>query len=348
MKTKIFAVTSLLMIVPSFSYAATLGFGSLVELADTLATGVVTSLGYLMFALAVVAFLSGMVKFIWAARNGDAGKGVENGKQFMLWGLIALFVMFSVWGIIIFVQGVFNIKGNTSIVIPNIELLGSSPSSANPTTDALPVANSAATDALSGANSQATDALPSGNQPAGVANGCYDTATSKILSGAGCIKNDSAGNQGNGKCDNSGKCILKDQTCTTIVCTNPNNKSTCTSGDIGKYNSIDVCVADVANITTNNSATSATVNGTPNTGCSNGVCPTQTTDTLCSTLGTPALQTTCFQGKVCNLIASESERALCLKLKATIPYAQYSSKTCGLIVSESDRETCKIVQQANK
>lgn len=125
MKTKIFAILSLLIVIPNFSYAAALG--SLVDLANTLATGVVKSLGYLAFTVAVVAFLWGMVNFIWSARNGDAGKGVENGKQFMLWGLIALFVMFSVWGIIIFAQGVLDIKGSTSITIPNIELLGSTP-----------------------------------------------------------------------------------------------------------------------------------------------------------------------------------------------------------------------------
>ncbi|HCC06023.1 TPA: hypothetical protein DEP94_01515 [Candidatus Nomurabacteria bacterium] len=133
MKTKIFATLSLLIIIPNISYAAAtdLNFGSLITLADTLATGVVKSLGFLAFTLAVVVFLWGMVNFIWSARNGDAGKGVENGKQFMVWGLITLFVMFSVWGIIIFVQDVLDIKGNTSITIPNIELLGSSPTQSN-------------------------------------------------------------------------------------------------------------------------------------------------------------------------------------------------------------------------
>lgn len=113
--------------IPTSTFAVAT-FGTLVDLANTLAGGVVTSLGYLMFTLAVVAFFWGIVQFIWAARQGDAGKGVENGKQFMLWGLIALFTMFSVWGIITFAQGVFGIKGETSIVIPNIQLLGGSSS----------------------------------------------------------------------------------------------------------------------------------------------------------------------------------------------------------------------------
>lgn len=306
MKIKIFTFISLIILSTSFSYAATLGFGSLVELADTLATGVVTSLGYLMFALAVVAFLFGMVKFIWAARNGDAGKGVENGKQFMLWGLIALFVMFSVWGIIIFLQGIFNIKGNTSIVIPNIELLGSSPSSANqtglanPAAAVVPSANPSAANGLQSANPSAADALQSAK--------------------------------------------VEGSPCTTIVCSTPGNPSSCIN-ITGHNNAYNQCVADGAN---SRSPASPASGAEPLTSCTNGACPNQTTEAPCSSLSTVSAQTTCFQGKVCNLIASESERALCLKLKATIPYAQYSSKDCGLIVSESDRETCKIVKQANK
>ncbi len=120
----ILAVSTL--VIPNSLFAA-VNFGTLSDLANTLADTVVTSLGYLMFTLAVVAFFWGIVQFIWAARQGDAGKGVANGKQFMLWGLISLFVMFSVWGIIQFAQKVLDIKGETSIVIPRIRILGSTP-----------------------------------------------------------------------------------------------------------------------------------------------------------------------------------------------------------------------------
>ncbi len=115
-----------LCVTPTIAFAATsLSFGTLNELATTVADGVVRSVGYLLFTLGVVAFLAGMVKFIWAARNGSQGDDIKNGKQFMLWGLIALFVMFSVWGIITFVQGVFEIKGQNTIVIPNVRFIPS-------------------------------------------------------------------------------------------------------------------------------------------------------------------------------------------------------------------------------
>lgn len=115
-----------LCITPTVLYAASsslIGFGPLIDFANDLASGVVTSLGYLLFSLAVVAFLWGMVQFIWAARNGENGDGMKNGKQFMLWGLISLFVMFSVFGIIIWAQTVFQVK-DTTITIPNVKVLG--------------------------------------------------------------------------------------------------------------------------------------------------------------------------------------------------------------------------------
>ncbi len=118
-------ILALLVVTPSTLFAQQ-KLGTLVEFADTLANGVVTSVGYLMFTLAIVGFLWGMVQFIWAARQGDGGKGVKEGKQFMLWGLIALFVMFSVWGIITWAQSILNLSGKTTIVIPSVQLLPAS------------------------------------------------------------------------------------------------------------------------------------------------------------------------------------------------------------------------------
>lgn len=124
-----------LCVTPAIAFAAeSFSFGTLNELATTVADGVVRSVGYLLFTLGVVAFLAGMVKFIWAARNGSQGDDIKNGKQFMLWGLVALFVMFSVWGIITFVQGVFEIKGQNTITIPNVRFIPSNtPTRTSPT-----------------------------------------------------------------------------------------------------------------------------------------------------------------------------------------------------------------------
>jgi len=50
--------------------------------------------------LAFLVFLWGLTKFIINV-SGDA-KGVEEGKNLMLWGIIALFLLLSFWAIIAF------------------------------------------------------------------------------------------------------------------------------------------------------------------------------------------------------------------------------------------------------
>lgn len=51
----------------------------------------------LMFAAAVVLFLFGVVKFI---QNANDSTEREQGKTFMIWGIVALFVMICVWGLV--------------------------------------------------------------------------------------------------------------------------------------------------------------------------------------------------------------------------------------------------------
>lgn len=61
--------------------------------------GIVNSLISLVAALALLYFFWGLARFI--LRAGDE-KAREEGKQIMMWGIIALFIMVSVWGIVRF------------------------------------------------------------------------------------------------------------------------------------------------------------------------------------------------------------------------------------------------------
>ncbi|MBX4199132.1 hypothetical protein KW800_02590 [Candidatus Parcubacteria bacterium] len=54
----------------------------------------------LTVALALLAFLFGLMKFVFKAGDESAQ---EEGKRVMLWGIIALFVMVAVWGLVKFV-----------------------------------------------------------------------------------------------------------------------------------------------------------------------------------------------------------------------------------------------------
>ena len=78
-------------------------------------SSLVRALILIMAGLALLAFFWGLVKFIFKA--GDE-KETAAGKRLMQWGLIALFVMVSVWGIIKFVE--IELFGNLDKTNPTI------------------------------------------------------------------------------------------------------------------------------------------------------------------------------------------------------------------------------------
>lgn len=66
---------------------------------------------YLLIALAVIMFLFGVFRFI--VSESDTEK--QSGKEFILWGLVGLFVIVSVWGLVYILQSTFHISGNYDI-----------------------------------------------------------------------------------------------------------------------------------------------------------------------------------------------------------------------------------------
>jgi len=72
--------------------------------------GLMNPLMYIFFGLAVLYFFWGMGQFILQA--GDP-KAVEEGKSKMIWGVVALFVMFSIFGIISFIGSATGISPNS-------------------------------------------------------------------------------------------------------------------------------------------------------------------------------------------------------------------------------------------
>jgi hypothetical protein len=51
----------------------------------------------LVVALSILIFFWGVTKYIW---KGDSKEERKKGKTLMVWGIIAFFVLFSVWGIV--------------------------------------------------------------------------------------------------------------------------------------------------------------------------------------------------------------------------------------------------------
>ena len=107
-------ILATLAFAPAFAFAQTLGNISTL----------VTSLGNIVrlalpivVAIALLAFFWGLVKFIFAQGNEEAK---ADAKKIMLWGLIALFVMVAVWGLVRFIGTALGITPGGSIEIPTV------------------------------------------------------------------------------------------------------------------------------------------------------------------------------------------------------------------------------------
>lgn len=71
---------------------------SVSALIDAIIRVIVNPLIGLLFAVAFLVFLWGGVEFILG--SGEAGEAREKGKRHMLWGVIGLFIMFAVFGLL--------------------------------------------------------------------------------------------------------------------------------------------------------------------------------------------------------------------------------------------------------
>lgn len=63
------------------------------------------SLVYLIYGIAFMVFLFGMLKYFFTS-GAKAEENRREGKQLMLWGIIALVVLFGIWGIVRLLLGV--------------------------------------------------------------------------------------------------------------------------------------------------------------------------------------------------------------------------------------------------
>ncbi|MBX4210524.1 pilin [Candidatus Parcubacteria bacterium] len=80
---------------------------------------IVNTLIPVAFAVALLFFFWGLARYILSAGDPEAK---ETGKNIMIWGIIALFVMASVWGIVRFIGTAIGINpdANKTIVAPGV------------------------------------------------------------------------------------------------------------------------------------------------------------------------------------------------------------------------------------
>lgn len=66
----------------------------------------------LMFAVALLFFLYGVVEFL---SNSDKADERELGRNHIIWGIIGMFIMFSVFAILRLIENTFGIQHNPNI-----------------------------------------------------------------------------------------------------------------------------------------------------------------------------------------------------------------------------------------
>ncbi len=99
-----------LLAVPSMLYAQANDVGGLLQVGGSILNSFVT----VLIGVALVGLLFGIIKYVQA---GDQEKNREEGRPYMLYGIIALFVMVSFWGLVQVLITSVNLN-NSTLPIP--------------------------------------------------------------------------------------------------------------------------------------------------------------------------------------------------------------------------------------
>jgi uncharacterized membrane protein len=107
---KKFSLAAAIALVPALASAASIGqsIGNVLGLVSN----TLGALIYIVMSIGLLAFLWGIVKYVIS--NSDDEK--KNARQYMIWGIIGLFVMATVWGIVGLLKD--SIWGSENISLP--------------------------------------------------------------------------------------------------------------------------------------------------------------------------------------------------------------------------------------
>lgn len=103
----------ILFIIPNIALAATI-----IDIINAAFSIITTILIPLAFALCLFYFFWGVAKYVRTGAGNE--KAAEEGKKIMIWGIVGLFVAFSIWGIISFIRTELSIPGTQNITLPPI------------------------------------------------------------------------------------------------------------------------------------------------------------------------------------------------------------------------------------
>lgn len=68
-----------------------------------------------LFVVALILFFTGIMKYMAPGSNGESRK---EGYKYMGFGIVAMFVMVSVWGLVAFIANTLGINTNTKVDVP--------------------------------------------------------------------------------------------------------------------------------------------------------------------------------------------------------------------------------------
>ena len=105
---KILAITSLIL--PNITFAAACdiaGTQNLKSLITKLTSCFLTPIAYLLVSTSIVLFVFGVFKFMSA---GESEKIKYEGKEYIFWGIVGIFVMVSMWGLVNILQNTFRLQ----------------------------------------------------------------------------------------------------------------------------------------------------------------------------------------------------------------------------------------------
>ncbi|MDP2705291.1 MAG: hypothetical protein U1D31_01250 [Patescibacteria group bacterium] len=99
--------------------APALAFAQLGNVEDIISAigSIVTLLIPIAFSAALLFFFWGLAQYILSAGNEEAK---AQGRNMMIWGIVALFVMASVWGLVAFIGDALGIDQSGDIDVPGV------------------------------------------------------------------------------------------------------------------------------------------------------------------------------------------------------------------------------------
>jgi hypothetical protein len=77
--------------------------------------GILNMLIPVLIAAALVVFFWGLVQYIYKGAEGHA-----EGRNVMIAGIVSLFIMVSIWGLVNLAQNAFGVSGSGSVQIPQV------------------------------------------------------------------------------------------------------------------------------------------------------------------------------------------------------------------------------------